>query len=121
MKNIQLLLAAILISTGLSAQSQNVITATEAHVTISGQTTREQLGQVRADLIAQGFKFNYSPEFDGERRLIGLTYTISANDGQLNGAGYHKSLQNPNSSLTIHINKTQGTFSEDVVGDLSRN
>ena len=48
-------------------------------VTISGQTTREQLAQMRKDLQLQGIVFNYAPQFDQERRLMSLRYKFSTN------------------------------------------
>jgi hypothetical protein len=112
---------AVLFAAGLNLSAQNTINANEAHVTITGEVSREGLAQLKLDLKAQGYEFNYAPDFDPQRRLAGIRYTITANDGSISGNGYHKTLLNPNSSLTIHVNKTNGTFSEDVVGDLSRN
>jgi|JI10StandDraft_1071094.scaffolds.fasta_scaffold83931_4 ABC-type lipoprotein release transport system permease subunit len=121
MKSIKLIIVALMLMAGVSMSAQNTITATEAHITINGQTTRENLAQIKSDLNAQGIVFNYAPDFDGQRRLVGLRYSVITNNGELTGEGYHKTLQNPNSKVTFHINKTAGTFSEDIVGDLSRN
>lgn len=121
MKTLRMILVAALFAVGLNLSAQNIINANEAHVTITGSMTREALAQLKLDLKAQGYEFNYAPDFDGERRLVGIQYTMTANNGAISGNGYHKTLRNPNSSLTIHVNKTNGTISEDVVGDLSRN
>lgn len=118
MKLLSSFLFAIAMIIGIQSQAQ--ITATEAHFTITGETSREQLAQIAQELHAQGIKFVYRPSFDPNRRLTGIDFNIVANEGQLTGADSHKTLQNPNASLTIHINKTNGTFSTDVVGDLSR-
>jgi hypothetical protein len=119
MKIMKIFIAAILMVVGFNASAQNIITSTEAHITINAQTTREQLSQLRNDLHAQGIDFQYKPSFDGQRHLLGLEYQITANEGAVTGTGHHKTLQNPNSSLTIHVNKTTGTFSQDVVGELT--
>lgn len=121
MKTLRTILVAVIVAAGLNLSAQNIINANEAHVTITGEIAREGLAQLRQDLAAQGYTFNYFPDFDAQRRLVAIRYEISANSGSITGTGYHKTLLNPNSSLTIHINKTNGTFSEDVVGDLSRN
>jgi hypothetical protein len=121
MKTLRMILVAALFAVGLNLNAQQIINATEAHVTITGEMTREGLAQLKLDLKAQGYEFNYAPDFDPQRKLAGIRYTITANDGAISGNGYHKTLLNPSSSLTIHVNKTNGTFSEDVVGDLSRN
>jgi hypothetical protein len=120
MKSIRTILAAFFVIAGLAASAQNTITANEAHVTITGQTTREQLAQLRADLHAQGMDFQYSPVFNGNRQLESISFTVKANDGQLTGTGDHKTLQNPVATLTFHVNKSAGTFSVDVAGDKTK-
>ncbi len=82
-------------------------------VTISGQTTREQLAQMRKDLQLQGIVFNYAPQFDQERRLLSLQYRFSTTDNAVIGEGSHEALQQPGANVTMHVNATTKTYSEE--------
>ena len=82
-------------------------------VTINGQTTREQLAQMRKDLQLQGIVFNYAPQFDNERRLLSLRYKCSTNDNVLIGEGGHEALQQAGANVTIHVNPSTKFYSEE--------
>ncbi len=116
MKLVKSILVALFITAGFTSFAQNTITATEAHITITAATTRQDLAQLRTDLLAQGIDFRYNPQFDGQRNIIAITYTITANNGAITGSGQHMSLKAPNASLTFHVNKTAGTCTFETVG-----
>ena len=59
------------------AQSANPI-----QITINGQTDRGGLWQIHEDLKEQGLNFIYNPEFDSQRRLVKLSYSIKEATGQ---------------------------------------
>jgi hypothetical protein len=82
-------------------------------VTINGQTTREQLAQLRQSLQQQGIVFNYAPQFDNERRLTSVQYKFSTSDNTLIGEGAHEALQQPGANVTIHVNASTKFFSEE--------
>ncbi len=104
------LITAILLcaSSILFAQS-----AGNVDVTINGQTTREQLAQMRKDLQLQGIVFNYAPQFDNERRLLSLRYKFSTNDNVVIGEGGHEALQQAGANVTIHVNPSTKFYSEE--------
>jgi hypothetical protein len=58
------------------AQSNNPI-----QITINGQTDRGALWQIHEDLKVQGLNFIYTPEFDNQRRLTKLSYSIKDSAG----------------------------------------
>jgi len=91
-------------SLGLFAQQ--TINATEAHFEIDGSTSREELAALNNELYANGFKFVYQPNMAPDRTLHGLTFTISANEGQLIGEGSHSKLNYKGAKITVDINKT---------------
>jgi hypothetical protein len=98
----------ICFGTALFAQSSSTI-----DVTISGQTSREQLAQLRRDLHAQGIVFNYAPQFDNERHLTGIRYKVATADNIQIGEGSHEALQQPGANVTFHVNPSTKTFSEE--------
>jgi hypothetical protein len=104
------LLAALLICMGsaLFAQSNSNV-----DVTISGQTSREQLAQMRKDLLTQGIVFNYAPQFDNERRLMSVQYKFSTSDNVLIGQGSHEALQQAGANVLIHVNPGTKFFAEE--------
>lgn len=75
-KNIFTLIIA-LFTINAFAQSANPI-----QITINGQTDRGGLWQIHEDLKAQGLNFIYNPEFDSQRRLVKLSYSIKEATGQ---------------------------------------
>lgn len=118
MNKIKTVLTSLCITIGLSLSAQNVITATEASVTINHETTREGLVQLRTALLAQGYDFKYSPIFNNDRKLVSISFNVSANNGQVVGSGSHNSMLNPAASMTFQLNKTTGNFAIDSKGDI---
>lgn len=92
------------------------VTSTEAHLNITGNTTREELGVMAQSCHNNGFDFRYQPQFDAQRRLTGIRYTLTTADKSVKGEGEHMKLQAVGASITIHLNKTKGTFTEDAKG-----
>ena len=82
-------------------------------VNISGQTTREQLNQMRKDLHLQGVVFTYSPQFDQERHLTGLRYKFTTTDQVLIGEGEHSALQQNGAHVHIQVNPITKFFAEE--------
>jgi len=97
---------------GISSFSfaQLAITSESYEWTITGATTREQLAEISKTLYANNYKFAYQPEFDGNRHILGLKYTLSNVDtGAVIGSGEHMHLTLPNAKLKIHIDRTHNT------------
>ena len=74
-KNIQVknLFALVLALITFNAFAQS---NTPIQITINGQTDRGALWQIHEDLKVQGLNFIYTPEFDNQRRLTKLSYSI---------------------------------------------
>lgn len=117
MNTIKTLLFAVAMMVSTSVFSQNIISATEVKITINGQTTREQLAQIRTDLLGQGLEFRYQPNFDSERHLIGISYTVVRNsDAVTLGETSVMQLQNPTMKSTFHLVKTGEVFTSQCFG-----
>ncbi len=71
-----LALGATMISQDVVAQSQENI-----DLTISNETSREQLWEMHESLKEQGINFKYQPEFNQNRVLTGIKVQIVTNDG----------------------------------------
>ncbi len=117
MNRIKTIFTLLFMTVGFAAFSQNIITTTDAQISITGQTTREELSQISRDLKAQGIVFKYWPTFNSNRQLTGLSFEVNANDGALTGTGAHTTLSNPSAILRIHINKTANTCDVEKVGE----
>jgi hypothetical protein len=104
------LITAIIIcaSNFLFAQSTGTI-----DVNITGQTTREQLNQMRKELHSQGVVFTYAPQFDQERHLTGLKYKFTTTEQVLIGEGEHMTLQQNGANIHVQVNPTTKFFSEE--------
>jgi len=113
MKILRNLLTVLFLTTGIFGFAQNIITDNEANITITGATSREDLMHLRQDLLAQGFDFQYAPQFDAQRKLISMTFTITANNGSLAGSGQHTSLQTTGAKLKFVVNKSANTVTVD--------
>ena len=82
-------------------------------LTINGQTTREQLNQMRKDLHSQGVVFTYAPQFDHERHLTALKYKFTTVENAVLGSGEHIALQQNEANIRIQLNPTSMFFSEE--------
>lgn len=91
---------------------QQVITSETVDVTISGETTREQLAIINKEMRAQGLVFNYIPQFDGQRKLLSLQYKVSTADNTLIGTGGHEALQTAGAQVRFQIAVPTKTFTE---------
>ena len=100
----------------LSVTVYSQITDQEAHLNITGNTTREELGVMAQQCNTHGFDFRYQPQFDAQRRLTGIKYTLTTADKSVKGEGEHLKLQAEGASLNLHLHKTKGTFKEDSKG-----
>ena len=79
-------------------------------ITISGQTDRAALWQIHQDLKADGLNFNYNPEFNNERKLVALSYTITDAAGvELDKVSQMNNLQS-GGSIQIHLKKKNGKW-----------
>lgn len=81
MKTLQLAIFASFLFIGTSMFGQNIINSTEVNVTINSETTREQLFQIRNELLTVGMDFLYTPQFDQNRKLISLSYSVRSTTG----------------------------------------
>ena len=112
MKTLRSFLVAAALTVGSSVMAQNIVTSNEVNLTLSSTTTREQLFQLRNEMIAQGLDFQYTPRFDANRTLIGISYSVRTTTG---GAIVCQSNDNVNltaSSAHIHLVKQNGNFVE---------
>ena len=112
MKTLRSLLVAAALMVGTSVMAQNIITSNEVNLTLSTSTTREQLFQLRNEMIAQGIDFQYTPQFDSNRNLIGIAYSVRTTAG---GTVVCQSNNNVNltaSAAHIHLVKQNGKFVE---------
>ncbi|MFM7309977.1 MAG: hypothetical protein ACKOZY_05165, partial [Flavobacteriales bacterium] len=96
----------IAVSLSATIHAQLIVSPESYEWTITGETTREQLGEISKTLYANNFKFAYQPEFDGNRRILSIKYTISNVDtGALLGSGEHQHLTLPQAKLKIVIDR----------------
>ena len=108
MRNILLLFCALGISTLSFAQLS--VTPESFEWTITGETTREQLSEVSKALYAQHYKFVYQPEFDGNRHILGIKYTLFQLDTGIEiGSGQNMQLTLPQAKLKIRIDRVNNT------------
>lgn len=106
-----LVIALSLITT---AKAQLMVSPESYEWTITGETTREQLGEIAKTLYANNFKFAYQPEFDGNRRILSIKYTISNVDtGALLGSGEHMHLTLPQAKLKLVIDRVHNQVSSE--------
>lgn len=88
MKNLFAVLAFALLGTGAFAQSD-----ADFNLEITGETTREQLAEMRTELLAKGFDFRYSPTFDQELKLVKINVHLVEQGGELKGSFQSNQLQ----------------------------
>ncbi|MFN4885440.1 MAG: hypothetical protein ACK5EW_05465 [Bacteroidota bacterium] len=81
MKTLQLAIFASFLLIGTGMFGQNIINSTEVNVTINSETTREQLFQIRNELLIVGMDFLYTPQFDQNRKLVSLSYSVRSTTG----------------------------------------
>jgi hypothetical protein len=112
MKTLRSLLVAAALIMGSSVMAQNIVTSNEVNITLSSTTTREQLFQLRNDMIAQGLDFQYTPKFDANRNLIGISYSVRATTGGLVVCQSNSNVNLTATSAHIHLVKQNGKFVE---------
>ncbi|MCB0761870.1 MAG: hypothetical protein KDC12_10140 [Flavobacteriales bacterium] len=80
---IKKLLVAALLTVGATFFAQDAAAQSQENVDISitNETTREQLWEMHESLKAQGIQFKYQPEFNQDRQLIGIQVTVTTEDG----------------------------------------
>lgn len=71
-----LALGATMISQDVVAQSQENI-----DLTISNETSREQLWEMHETMKAEGIQFKYQPKFNQDRVLTGIAVQVKTDDG----------------------------------------
>lgn len=116
MNKVKTLLTAVALLAGTALFAQNTITADAVNVTITGETSREQLWQLRQDLQAQGIDFQYTPRFDNNRKLIGIEYSVKRADGTVLGTASNNQMMNPNASSKIILTKENNKFEATCIG-----
>jgi len=117
---LRLLLTAFIAAASFAVSAQSTVTATEAHVVIDGSTTREQLAQLRSDMMQQGIDFQYKPVFDSAKKLTAISFKVTANQATIQGSGDHQTLQNPGASIVFDLNKSTNSITINGTGDLSK-
>jgi hypothetical protein len=112
MKTLRSLLVVAALAFGSSAIAQNIVSSNEVNLTLSTTTTREQLFQLRSDMIAQGLDFQYTPQFDASRNLIGIAYSVRTTTGGLVVCQSNNTVNLTASAAHIHLVKQNGKFVE---------
>ena len=112
MKTLRSLLVAAALVLGSSVMAQNIVSSNEVNLTLSSTTTREQLFQLRNDMIAQGLDFQYTPQFDSNRNLIGISYAVRTTTGGLVVCQSNNTVNLTASAAHIHLVKQNGKFVE---------
>jgi hypothetical protein len=105
MKTLRLVIATVALFAGLNSFAQNTISQELVDITISSETTREQLMYLRNDLQAVGVTFDYSPTFDGNRHLTGIEFTVKGEG--INGE-YKLPAFAPNQAVHVNIVRQNG-------------
>jgi hypothetical protein len=110
MKTLRLIIASVALFAGLNSFAQNTISQELVNITISSETTREDLMYLRNDLQAVGVNFDYSPRFDGNRHLVGIDFTVK-------GEGFTNEYQVPNftNAEAVQINIVRQNGASPVV------
>ena len=112
MKTLRSLLVAAALVLGSSVMAQNIVSSNEVNLTLSSTTTREQLFQLRNDMIAQGLDFQYTPQFDSNRNLIGISYAVRTTTGGLVVCQSNNTVNLTAAAAHIHLVKQNGKFVE---------
>jgi hypothetical protein len=112
MKSVKILLLAALTLAFGEMLGQNTVSAETVDVTISGQTTREELALLNKEMRAQGLVFNYIPQFDNDRKLLSLQYKVTTSDNTIIGTGGHEALQTSGAKVRFQIAVPTKTFTE---------
>ena len=112
MKTLRSLLVAAALVMGSSVMAQNIVSSNEVNLTLSTTTTREQLFQLRNDMIALGLDFQYTPQFDSNRNLIGISYAVRTTTGGLVVCQSNNTVNLTASAAHIHLVKHNGKFVE---------
>ena len=112
MKTLRTLLVAASLTIGSTVMAQNIVTSNEVNLTLSTTTSREQLFQLRNDMIAQGLDFQYTPQFDANRILIGISYSVRTTTGGLVVCQSNNNVNLTATSAHIHLVKQNGKFVE---------
>ena len=105
MKLLRMLLTAACVVAGLSMFAQNTITQELVNISISAETTREELMYLRNDLQQVGVNFEYSPRFDGNRHLVGIEFTVK---GEGFESSYNLEQFAPNQAVQVNITRAAG-------------
>ncbi|MEN9942710.1 MAG: hypothetical protein RLZZ91_711 [Bacteroidota bacterium] len=112
MKTLRSLLVAAALTIGSSVMAQNIVSSNEVNLTLSTSTTREQLFQLRNEMIAQGLDFQYTPQFDANRTLIGISYSVRTTTGGLVVCQSNNNVNLTAAAAHIHLVKQNGNFVE---------
>jgi len=115
MKYLRYLLILSVVALALPSFSQNVITADEVFVTITGETSREELGALRTQLQQVGVDFQYYPGFNSERKLMGAKVVFTA-DAEHTATAENQQLSSPTEKLQFHMTKADGVITLWCVG-----
>jgi hypothetical protein len=95
--------------------AQNIITNDEVYVTITGETTREELGALREQLLTVGVDFKYYPGFNSDRKLMSIRVEFTA-DADHVGTGDNPAISAAGQKLQFHMKKENGAITTWCVG-----
>lgn len=105
MKTLRLIIASVALFAGLNSNAQKTISQELVNVTITSETSREELMYLRQDLQAVGVEFDYSPRFDNNRRLMGIDFSVK-------GEGFTNEYKMPafanNNAVQVNIVRQNG-------------
>lgn len=117
MKKIKILVAVIALFGALESGAQNIITSEQVEVAIQVSTTREQLTELRNQLLAQGIKFNYVPKFDANRALSAIRYQLKDSNDNLIGEFNKEAFATVSTNAGFKLQKQNGVFVASCVGN----
>lgn len=99
MKTLFAAFAFALLSAGAFAQ-----TDANFNLEINGETSREDLMNMRTELLDKGFDFRYTPQFDNDLKLVSITVHMVELEGERKGS--YKSTQLQAGQVVRLINST---------------
>lgn len=75
--SIAAMIIGLMVAPNMFAQSD----ASDVDITITNETSRQDLLDIRLDLAEKGIDFQYHPQFNEQRKLVGIDCQIKTADG----------------------------------------
>lgn len=109
-------IAVIAMMTTTTVFSQVKVTETENEIiaTIDAETSRLDLIQMHEGLLEKGIDFRYDPQFDEERRVVRIDFTVEKMGTESSVHGVHESLQTLGSYVIFRVSKKSDDISLEI-------